>query len=303
LIVPLGTQIVLRPDLHPACGIPFDVQGVVAEIVALPERHEGSYTVRTVENALVSLPRKAFSILKQSQLGPLLESRNVNSDDLDRFIVYRCIVGSQAYGLSRDGSDVDRRGVYVPPADLEWSIYSLPEQIERRESEECYWEIKKFLILALKSNPNILECLFSPLIEYSDEIGDVLCSKRSIFLSKLAYQTYNGYVMSQFKKLEQDVRNQGEIKWKHAMHLIRLLLQGISLLEEGTLPVLVEEHRDTLLGIRDGHLQWDEVNAWRLDLHKRFDRASSITALPDYPDYDAADELLKWIRRRMVRQS
>jgi uncharacterized protein len=46
---------------------------------------------------------------------------------------------------------------------------------------------------------------------------------RKRFLSKLIYQTYNGYVMSQFKKLEQDLRALGEIKWKHAMHLNQLL--------------------------------------------------------------------------------
>ena len=63
-----------------------------------------------------------------------------------------------------------------------------------------------------------------------------LLDMRAAFLSKLIYQTYNGYVMSQFKKLEQDLRNRGEIKWKHAMHLIRLLLEGVSVLREGFLP-------------------------------------------------------------------
>ena len=46
---------------------------------------------------------------------------------------------------------------------------------------------------------------------------------RSIFLSRLVYQTYNGYVMSQFKKMQADIRNQGQVKWKHVMHLLRLL--------------------------------------------------------------------------------
>ena len=96
--------------------------------------------------------------------------------------------------------------------------------------EECYWELKKFIVLALKANPNILECLFTPLVVRTSEVGDALLERRSIFLSKLVYQTYNGYVMSQFKKLEQDLRTKEEINWKHAMHLIRLLLQGIAIL-------------------------------------------------------------------------
>ena len=46
-----------------------------------------------------------------------------------------------------------------------------------------------------------------------------LLAMRGAFLSKLIYKTFNGYVLSQFKKLEQDLRAKGEIKQKHAMHL------------------------------------------------------------------------------------
>lgn len=38
------------------------------------------------------------------------------------------------------------------------------------------------------------------------------------------------------RKLEQDLRAKGAIKWKHAMHLVRLLLQGKSILAEGLVP-------------------------------------------------------------------
>ena len=41
-----------------------------------------------------------------------------------------------------------------------------------------------------------------------------------------------------FKKIEQDIRNSGEIKWKHAMHLLRLLLTGAATLREGRVSVL-----------------------------------------------------------------
>jgi uncharacterized protein len=42
----------------------------------------------------------------------------------------------------------------------------------------------------------------------------------------MIFQTFNGYAMSQFKKIEQDIRNHGEVRWKHAMLLLRLLLTG-----------------------------------------------------------------------------
>ncbi len=37
---------------------------------------------------------------------------------LFQHVIYRCIIGSRAYGLDGPGSDVDRRGIYLPPADL-----------------------------------------------------------------------------------------------------------------------------------------------------------------------------------------
>ena len=43
--------------------------------------------------------------------------------------------------------------------------------------------------------------------------------------------------MSQFKKLEQDRRSIGTVRWKHAMHLIRLLVTGAAALRTGRVPV------------------------------------------------------------------
>jgi hypothetical protein len=155
-----------------------------------------------------------------------IEQTSPHSDfhDWQPFIIYRCVVGSQAFGLSGDDSDVDRRGIYLPLAELHWSLYGVPEQIENNDTQEAYWElqkvaVRKHLVMALKANPNILECLHTSLVEHATPLAQELLAARQRFLSKLIYQTYNGYVMSQFKKLEQDLRARGEIKWKHAMHL------------------------------------------------------------------------------------
>jgi hypothetical protein len=180
-------------------------------------------------------------------------------------------------------------------------MFGVPEQLENKDTEECYWELQKFLVLALKANPNILECLYSPLVETITPLAQELLDMRESFLSKLVYQTYNGYVMSQFKKLEQDIRARGELKWKHAMHLIRLLLSGVTVLQAGFVPVRVDEHRDELLAIRRGELNWDEVNARRLSLHKEFDAALATTQLPERPDYERANAFLLRARRAMAQ--
>lgn len=218
-------------------------------------------------------------------------------------VIYRCVVGSRAYGLDDPGSDCDRRGVYVPYAEQHWSLYGVPEQMEDHRTQECYWEVQKFLVLALKANPNILECLYTPLVEEATPLGRELLAIRSSFLSLLIGQTYGGYTASEFKRLERGLRARGVVNWKHAMHLVRLLLAGVTALKEGFLPVRVEEHRESLLAIRRGEMPWEEVNGWRLSLHKDFSEALAASRLPDKPDYERANAFLLKARRTALLES
>lgn len=302
LIVPLGTQVVMRAEIVPIGGGSPVPKGTVGELIRTPADATHAYQVRFADGQEGCVRRHDFSLLKHLKNGPLGDRDRVLKEfDLYDFVIYRCVVGSQAYGLSNEESDTDRRGVYLPPADLHWSLYGVPEQLENAETEEVYWELQKFLVLALKANPNVLECLYSPLIETKTALAEDLLNHRNAFLSKLVYQTYNGYVLSQFKRLEQDLRSTGTIKWKHAMHLIRLLLSGITVLREGFVPLSVEAYREQLLSIRRGEVAWESVNAWRLRLHEEFEDAYAETALPESPDYQAVNEFLVRARRSMAQ--
>lgn len=223
--------------------------GIVAKAPAKPEH---SYLVRFAEGGEDSYRRQELTIFKHTD-GEIPGAPDPTS--LRAFIMFRCIVGSRAYGLDLEGSDVDRRGFYLPPANLHWSLAGVPEQLES-DHEECYWEIEKFIRLGLKANPNILECLYSPLVETCTPLARELINIRHIFLSRHIHRTYNSYVLSQFKKLEQDLRNEHCLRWKHVMHLVRLLLSGIVILKNGFVPLRVEEHRERLLAIRRGDVPW-----------------------------------------------
>jgi len=213
------------------------------------------------------------------------------------YVIYRCVIGSRAYGLDEPDSDTDYRGIYLPPADLLWSLESVPEQLESDATQEVYFELRKFLTLALKANPNVLECLYTPLVEHATPLARELLDMRSIFLSRLAYQTYGAYVTSQFRKLGAELRTTGQVKWKHVMHLLRLLLSGITLLKEADVPVHVGEHRERLLAIRRGQVPWSEVESWRLALQSQFDAAFTTTTLPEQPDRARANAFLIRARR------
>ena len=301
LIYPVGTKVVLLREILGDHKRTQQPRGALGVVVKSPNDLTHSYRVRFADGVEEVVKPSNLSCLSKYKEGSIGDARQLDSTtDFHNFVIFRCIIGSQAYGLSDSKSDIDRRGFYLPPADLQWSLYGVPEQLESDETQEAYWEIQKFLALALKANPNVLECLYTPLIEQTTPLVDELLTMKDIFLSKLIYQTYNGYVMSQFKKMQTHYRLKGDVKWKHAMHLIRLLISGIEVLQHGFIPVAMDSYRDQLLAIKRGELPWTETEKWRRSLHQSFDQAYKSTKLPERPDYHKANMFLIKARRSMV---
>lgn len=84
-------------------------------------------------------------------------------DELKRsgWIIMDAVVGSQAFGLATETSDVDTRGVFVLPIEDRLS-YNAIEQVADPKNNHVYWELKKFLMLLREGNPSALEFLNSP---------------------------------------------------------------------------------------------------------------------------------------------
>lgn len=309
LIYSVGTQVVALKQVQGSNGQIVHPSGAVGVIIRSPRDRQHSYRVRFVDDFEAPLHHDNLMLLAQYKEIPAKQgeindaNKTLSTHGLFDRVIYRCVVGSRAFGLDTEESDIDRRGIYLPPADLHWSLYGVPEQLENDENQEAYWELQKFLVMALKGNPNILECLYTPLVEYASPLAKELLSMRDAFLSRLVYQTYNGYVMSQFKRMQADIRNQGKVKPKHVMHLIRLLLSGIHVLREGFVPVDVGKHREPLLAIKSGDMRWEEVEAWRKRLHAEFDCALDQTELPERPDYERANDFLIKARRLAVAET
>jgi uncharacterized protein len=305
LILSVGTRVVALVEVRGTNGQAVHPRGAVGVVIQSPSDYWHTYRVRFPDGFEAAFHRQKLAILSQFQLGEIDAAAGGSAAllaeyDLQRYVIYRCIVGSRAYGLEDTESDTDRRGVYLPPAEMQWSLYGIPEQLDYNATEEVYWEAQKFVTLALKANPNVLECLYSPLVEHAGPLAQELLGIRQRLLSKMVYQTYNGYVISQFKKVQADLRNKGEIKWKHVMHLLRLLRAGITVLEESRVPVHVGDDRSRLLAIKRGEVPFEQCETWRGELHVRFDKAVSQTTLPERPDYEAANAWLLKARRSMV---
>ncbi|OLZ72623.1 nucleotidyltransferase [Streptomyces sp. IMTB 2501] len=217
--------------------------------------------------------------------------------------VYACVMGSRAFGLATDTSDTDRRGVFLAPTPLFWRFEKPPTHVEGPGEEQFSWELERFCELALRGNPNILECLHSPLVEHLDDTGRELLSLREAFLSRRAYDTFTRYALGQHRKLDAGIRTTGAPRWKHAMHLLRLLMSARDLLRTGALRIDVGDRREALLAVKRGEVPWAEVEAWMARLGTETEQALHRSPLPPEPDHARVADFLFRVRRDSALQT
>jgi hypothetical protein len=296
--LPNGTQVVLRVTVFDAAGSPLP--GATGRVAA--QNRDGRYRVALADGRVVVVRRDQLAVRREEQRGAAVAGLEPPAGAAlvrDRTI-HAAVVGSRAFGLAGADSDVDVRGIFVAPTQAFWSLAKPPAHVDGPD-EHFAWEVERFCELALKANPNLLEVLHPPLVVTSTAVGDELVALRGAFLSQLVYQTYSGYVLSQFKRIEADLRRDGVPKWKHVMHLLRLLVAVRDLLATGTLTLDAGAERDRLLAVRAGEAAWADIERWRLALHAEVDAAFARTDLPPGPDTVAVDAWLRELRARDVR--
>lgn len=134
-------------------------------------------------------------------------------------IIFECISGSRAYGLDTPTSDTDIRGVFILPQDQFYGL-DYVDQINNESNDIVYYELRKFIELCSKNNPNILELLNVPdeCIRYKHPIFDEI--KLDDFLSKQCEKSFANYAYAQIKKargLEKKIVNPVEKERKSVL--------------------------------------------------------------------------------------
>jgi hypothetical protein len=158
------------------------------------------------------------------------------------------IVGSTAYGLAHEGSDVDRLGMFAAPTEKLHGLHPPKESHVSTAPDRTLHEAAKWCRLALGGNPTAMELVWLPaeLYEVRTPLGDELLGIRTSFLcAKRVRDVYLGYATQQFRRLE--ARGDGSFSAdtrkrtaKHARHLKRLCHQGLELYATGHLTIRVE---------------------------------------------------------------
>lgn len=213
----------------------------------------------------------------------------------DDHILLMGVTGSTAYGMATESSDIDRLGVHQARNRELLGLTRPLETFTTTAPDSTTHELGKFVRLAVKANPTILELLYLDAYEKIHPAGRLLIDNRDLFLSQVVLQSYGGYVMSQVRRLQArgdsfgpDTRNRYA---KHARHIFRLLQQGQSLLENGSIDVKVR-NREELFEI--GALPPALVVA---RFEAEFERFQATPhSLPEAPDLAAIDNLLIHIR-------
>lgn len=93
---------------------------------------------------------------------------------------------------------------------------------------------------------------------------------------------------------------------KHAMHLIRLFMMAVDILEKGEIITCRRQELDLLLKIRSGgFLREDKTFVPEFydileDYEKRLEKASRESSLPDNPDMEKVEEFVEYVNRKAI---
>ncbi|MGB3329333.1 MAG: nucleotidyltransferase domain-containing protein [Thermomicrobiales bacterium] len=208
------------------------------------------------------------------------------------------VVGSRAYGMATPESDEDRLGVVLLPTQALIGLDAPKDTWASTSPDVTMHELGKFLRLALKANPTILDLLWLDEYDVRHPAGDVLVERRADYLSTDAVRrAFGGYAMDQARALQRrgDPRSPESRKRiaKHARHCFRALRQGEELLRTGTMSLRVP-NRDELFALGDSPV--DEIVARFHEAFAQFSRTPSI--LPETADRAAVNALVLDLRHR-----
>lgn len=195
--------------------------------------------------------------------------------------------GSQCYGLANELSDLDLKGIVVPPSSVEYDLFHRFEQSENDTElhkrfdhlknpknpkvESTVYSLRKFMILAANVNPNIMELLW---VDPSDflvmtPVMEKLLDTRDLFLSSKAKFTFSGYSFSQLAKIE-----------RHRKWIVMGELMSPTREQFGLPPELTKGTTEVFGYIKSKVEEWN-LNQYPLDEQLRSDLKETIWTLID----------------------
>ncbi len=233
---------------------------------------------------------------------------------------YRGSIAHGTYIPNTDPNSIDDKdvmAVVVPPIGYyfglkEWGSRGTKE-IMQDEWDIVSYELRKYVGLLKKANPNVLGLLWLPENMYIRKTvyGRMLVDNRNLFATKRIYHSFSGYAHGQLHRMthfkfngrmgakRKQLVEKFKFDCKNASHLIRLLRMGIEFLNEGELHVYREDAKQ-LIEIKTGEWSLEKVKNEADRLFKRAEDAYDRSTLPNKPDDDAINNLCTKILTRKL---
>lgn len=125
------------------------------------------------------------------------------NNNLGKNIILIGLGGSYAYGMNKDSSDLDIRGISLNKKE-EVLLGIDFEQVVDENTDTTIYSFGKMIELLTKMNPNTCEILGLEDWQYLylHPIGRELLENRKMFLSKICIHTFGGYAGSQLRRME-----------------------------------------------------------------------------------------------------
>jgi hypothetical protein len=198
--LPRGTDVATRVTLlREGRTIPAGAAGRVVDAT------EAGVVVELVGVGRETIDREDLVVRRVGQ-ARFATRRFVAWEALAPTIVLRTVVGSRAWGLADERSDVDERGAFALPLGWTTGLVERSEDLISADGSATFWEVEKVIRQGLAADPNTLEMLFVPSAEPTDEIGRWLLDEREAFVSTVIFGSFARYAVAQLRRLEQAER-------------------------------------------------------------------------------------------------
>ncbi len=196
LALPPGTRVVLLSD-EPTGAAWVCKAGTVARV---EEAQHPTYVLSTTSGHTLTLPRERF-VVQKARMKEAVAERAWAAEHLMDHVILEVVLGSVAWGLAGEHSDVDLRGAFLLPFSLHAGLFDTPDTLEPPGAEATYWEAGKVVRLGLRGEANVLEMLHSPIVRRASPAGELLRNHRHLFASRKIRGSFGRYAISQFDKM------------------------------------------------------------------------------------------------------
>lgn len=235
---------------------------------------------------------------------------------------YLTLMGSVAYAVSSDTSDMDIYGFCIPPKDVifphlsgyipgfgkqpdrfdQFQQHHIVDKEARKKYDFNIYNIVKFFNLVMDNNPNMIDSIFTSheCVLESTKIANHVRDNRKLFLHKGSWHRFKGYAYEQLKHLKHKKPNPESARYwmiekygfdvKFAYHVVRLLNEVEQIMIEHDLDL--KRNNDQLKAIRSGEWTLQQIEDYFTHKEKALEQVYLDSKLRKYPEEESIKKIL-----------